>query len=324
MKIIIKELKDNLIYIYFLSILFEAICLFKVSTFDVTVPFVVSLLLMLVSVLDLVLSNYKIGKRNFFIFCLFVLVIVLNLSFAKGGETNYNSLFLHCYYIVFFFLTGHGFHKEKFDKALDRYITLVFVFSIYAIYQFVAYNFLPQLPLKELIPSALLTRNYNTIARTHFFGQVMYRGHSIFLEPSYLSQFTAVSILLLLNQARCGIWRKNFWLIMIVNALAFATALAGTGVIILFAGMVYFLFISKMKKSMKILLFSAVGIGALLILPTEIGSYFLSRSGEISFAKSNTSGYYRFVIPFLVAGDIITKNFFGYGMGNDELAILPY
>jgi hypothetical protein len=46
--------------------------------------------------------------------------------------------------------------------------------------------------------------------------------------------------------------------------------------------------------------------------------YYMARSFEIK--GSSTSGYYRFILPFKIG----FNNMFGYGVGNDDIALKMY
>lgn len=324
MRFHISDIKENLVYIYFISILFESICFGSFKNFDFTITFVISLVLLIFSILEFLINGMRVNKRNAKVFFAFFLVLFLSVLFSKGAATNYNSLLLYIYYSVFFLFTSHSFDRVKFDKALRIFNFLVFILSIFAIYQFIAYNFITQLPLKELIPNQFLTRNYNTIAKTSVLNRVYYRAHSIYLEPSYLSQFNAISMLLLLNQKLNGRKVKGFAWIITIDSIAFILSLSGTGVVILTAGFVFFIIGSSMKMIKKVFLMAFLLIVALIFIPTEFGSYFIYRMQEVSFNTSFTSGYIRFIIPLLVAYKVLTTNFFGYGVGNDDVALIPF
>lgn len=316
-----ESIKEKLVYWYFISLLFESICLYKIGSFSITITFLFSTLLLLFSIISITISQ-RIEKRRLCFLAFAIGSVIINCMFAKGGPTNFSSVALHLYYILLFSVSAHKTDEKKLVHTLSIFNKLVFLFSIYAIYQFVAYNFVTILPFKEIIPEWLLTPNYNTIAKTYTFGLSLYRAHSIFLEPSLLSQYTAIAMLFLIIDD--NLTKKRKLLYLITYSIAFVTSLSGTGAIILLAGFIYIIFNSGVSVKKKIVIISSSLFMLLIMLSAGYGDYYINRLSEISIESTNTSGYYRFVLPYIIGLSTIQNNFFGYGLGNDDIAMLAY
>lgn len=313
----IAKIKVNLIYCYFVSILFQSICLFNIGSFPVTVTFLFSVLLLLVSVIESFI-NKSIEIKKVAIFFYFLMIIGLSSVFSSGF--NVLSILLYLYYLFLFVVSSHEINPVKEKWIIQVFRRILLFASFYAIYQFIAYNIVAELPLKEIIPLSFRTPNYNTVSQTWTFSVNVYRAHSFFVEPSVLSQFSAIAILLTLF-----FWKKekfitNF-IYIIVSTLSLILSLSGTGFIVLFIGLIYFLFKSNLSFVYKFF-FVMIGFFAFVILAnSELGEYYFNRFGEVSNAVTDTSGFNRFILPYRISIYTLTNKFFGYGPGLDEIAM---
>jgi hypothetical protein len=117
------------------------------------------------------------------------------------------------------------------------------------------------------------------------------RSNGIFLtEPSFLSQFTALGILIEILEFR----RARYLLVL---AFGFLVAYSGTGLVLL----LLFLPLAALRHPKAGLSALLVAMFALGLFATEIMdlSAFTSRVGE--FEDTRTSGFGRFVAPFWLA-----------------------
>lgn len=166
-----------------------------------------------------------------------------------------------------------------------------------------------------LVPERFLLENeFNTVAPIGH-GASFYRSNGVFfLEPSILSQFAAVSLVIELLYFRQA-------LRVAVFAAALITAFSGTGLLVLgfalFAGAVFdgAVFLRAAK---------ALVVAALLVAPFAVVAapgYFDSlahRSTEVQ--SENTSAFIRFVSPYVMVADLSSDPRFplGFGPGTAE------
>src|SRR5258708_2748771 len=186
---------------------------------------------------------------------------------------------------------------DQYKRTLQAFQFLVMILSCLAVVQFPAqfvvdarelvnfYGILPDFLFGVERAGAL-----NTIRMLEGSSSLI-KSNGIFLtEPSFLSQFTALGILIEILEFR----RPRYLLVM---ALGFLVAYSGTGLVLL----LLFLPLAGLRHG-------KAGLSALLVAMFALGlfatgivdpSVFLSRVGEIE--DTRTSGFARFVSPFWLA-----------------------
>lgn len=323
-KITFVSIQKIFIYILFFSFFTGIISLGKIGSLSITIPFVVSCFYFIFSLIGIIFNKIHLSKNRFVISIFLICTFVIFCCFSTY-KSNYSSLFLYIYFILLFCFVDSRQTLFNFNKVLKLFIIVVTIFSIYGMYQFIAYNFVSNLPLKEIIPQFLWVDDMNIITVTHgftLFGKELYRAHSIYSEPSTFSQINAIAMLLLI-QCNKIFKKRNAFLLFLVNAIGFIVALSGTGLIILCVGLIYFfLKIKLVYKFISIFLLAIILCYLLLDNNNLILDYYFKRANELLFSGSNvnSSGYYRFVLPLKIGFDNLTNNFFGFGIGNDDIA----
>ncbi len=325
-KSILRTLQENIVILWFLCQAAFLISFGNVGSLPLTIPFLISIVYIGVSVVGIVKKEIVIDFRNA-IYGLVMLGVFVLAFFLSKYASGFASFALYLYYFSLPVLLDYrGFRHLRLEGLMRIFIFMMVIFSIYGIYQFLAYNFVTWLPFKELVPSFLRTDGYNTIAQTHqvIAGRQLYRAHSILDEPSTLSRMCSIAILFLLMR-RKDYSIPRFCVYLGVNAIAMALTLSGSGIIFFAVGIIVY-FIVADKKS-KIWLLIAGGICLVLAIPllqTEFAKMYTSRLGELASGAENTSGFYRFRLPFRIGFDRLGEGVFGYGFGNDDIAIRLY
>jgi hypothetical protein len=214
---------------------------------------------------------------------------------------NFNSTMLTAYlqFAVFYslFTLSRPSTPDQYKRTLQAFQFLVMILSCLAVAQFVA-QFV--VDAKQLVMFFGIVPDF-LFDDVHAGGQVtigavaggssLMRSNGIFLaEPSFLSQFTALGILIEVLEFR----RPRY---LIVMALGFLVAYSGTGSMLL----LLFLPLAGLRHS-------KAGLSALLVVMFALGlfatgiidlSVFTSRAGE--WEDTRTSGFARFVSPFWLA-----------------------
>ena len=151
----------------------------------------------------------------------------------------------------------------------------------------------------------------------------LYKANGFFLvEPSVLSQFMAVAIIIEILY-----FKRTLYLCMFL--LCFVLAFSGTGGLVLFG----FVLASAARLGMRgivtaillLTLFAGVAAAVMFIAP-DIGGMAQGRMSE--FYTPGTSGHMRFVTPFWMMADVLHRYpmaaIFGTGGGTSEHLPLPY
>lgn len=165
--------------------------------------------------------------------------------------------------------------------------------------------------LAQWLPPNLLIPGYNTNNPLSYGSNVIKGNAFIFLEPSALSQYCALAIVIGL-MLRVRTWQ----LLLLVAGLA--SAVSGTGILLLAGSGILVLFRAPGRIRPAYVIGLACAVVAVLLSP--VAPAFLNRTGEVN--QPSSSGYARFVAPYetvskaLVADPI--RYVTGAGAGNAE------
>lgn len=179
--------------------------------------------------------------------------------------------------------------QEAFTRidAQSYFTGLGYAVAVIGCAQFVLQQFLGPVvafPIDHLLPKGLIIERYNYLNPLHY-GSPIYKANGVFfLEPSFFSQFLAVSLLVEL----CGRQRLHR---VLAHLLGLACAFSGTGLVVLASGGIALLLVRRQKALLGIGLLVAMlafALGDLLRL-----NIFLDRVSE--FSNVGTSGFERFV-----------------------------
>jgi hypothetical protein len=269
--------------------------------FTIPLPFGKSLVsLDFVSVVFICLHQYLSGKMLirydrllWFLATGLTATCSLLLNFKSTMLSSY-SQFLVMYSLV---TLSRPSTPDRYKSTLQAFQILVMVLSFLAVVQFVAQFVVDGrklLVFYGLVPDFLLANlqnGWNTIHPIE--GSSLVKSNGIFLaEPSILSQITALGILIEVLE-----FCRPRWLFVMV--LGLLTAYSGTGLVTLLlflplAGLLH----GRASLSALLVVMFMLGLFATGIIDLSV---FLGRVGE--FEHTGTSGYGRFVTPFLVAAE---------------------
>lgn len=299
------------------SLYFEAFPIFYIGTFTVTLSMVLIFCQMVICFANS--CFFKIDKRKFILFFLFTFWMLFT-SVVLNNDFNFLSFAYHLFYLIYFLFYSNYFGKSALRKYYNLFIRINTILAFYGIYQFLAYNFV-DLPFSDIIPISFYNIYYNVSATTEIAGVVFQRAHSIFAEPSIFSQIAAITFLYTISKPM-----KYKRIIILINLIGLFCSLSGTGLIILIVGLVFYVF---HKRDFRVIFgFLILGIFLLLALffmkDLPFVNYFLRRIAEFSGTNTNTSGYFRFFLPFKIGFDSRHNFFAGFGIGNDNIAFALY
>lgn len=320
----LNRIKGVILFFSLIALCFDAYAFIYVKTFPVTLSFLCIAGVLIIGVLEFIFFNKAINIRQMAIGLLLVLFIVVNVVFSENRDLS--SALLYIFYISLFCVSGYEMSQDRFYNNLKIVMIVYTILSVYGIYQFIAYAL--DLPFKEFLIEGHMVAGFNRTNLVSIGGHVFQRAHSIYLEPSYLSQFAAFAILLALI-----LYRKKFIkissciVIFAVNLVVSVLSVAGTGFLMLGVLMIYFCidYVIKHGFNKKVL------VGALVILcgficvfcvDMDVTNYIRIRIYEIVDPKY--SGGMRFSYPYLIMFDTWSNHIFGYTPGNEFIAIIDY
>lgn len=317
---------NKLFSLLFLSLLFESISIFTFGDFNITFPFIIVCLILIFSIFRFFLSdNYYLEKNRLILSSLLLLLILLS-SLLTEMSVSGNSTLLYCFYLIFFITSRPTLKVNDINKTIKIFIGIATFLSLYGIYQFLALNIFTSLPLKELIPESWLAEGYNTNAIAYVGDIPLNRAHSIYLEPSTLSQIAATCILFLFFLISKNNHKKKNYILIVIHLIAIICSLSGTGLILLAVGIFYYAI--KKKRILFLIVLALIGFFFIYItsimLNLDIFSYFLNRIIEFNPDSVNSSGYYRFILPIIIGFKNMLNHFFGYGCGTDGQLLLEF
>lgn len=186
--------------------------------------------------------------------------------------------------------------RASYRRILNHFqVAMLVICAIVAVQQIVQFTLGAQLwpDLNRLVPPSLLVPGYNYLRETGFGSGIFMPNGLFFLEPSIVSQFLAIALIVELS-----LFRRLFHLVAYGAALL--ATLAGSGLFVLALAAPFALF--QLGKR-----FLPVALGALLVLlpvAQSVGwtDQIAERAGE--FGKPGTSGYIRYTRPI---GDMVER-----------------
>lgn len=177
--------------------------------------------------------------------------------------------------------------------------------------QFVGIRFFS---FRGLVPEPFLIEHAYNVVIPLDYGSPYFKSNGVFfLEPSLFSQFSALALAIELV-----LFRRPAFLAVFAGAIL--VSYSGSGVLTLAAALVI---LSILRPRYAILLVALGAAGAILLavlsqVAPEVHEYYVRRALE--FQDDGTSGYLRYVTPYLLLGEVWegARLYFGYGPGTAE------
>ena len=320
----LNRLRQYLIIVCLISVCFDAYAIVNLGTFPITVSVLSVGVYIILGLIELSYGVFP-DKKQLYIYCAFLLLIFLSVL-TSLEYFDLNSVLLYV-----FFLTAYVFSKydTKEKLLLSRLKIVAFVYtalSLYGIYQFIAYA--NHLPCSDFLIEGHMVSGFNRTNIISLFGRGFYRAHSIYLEPSTLSQFSAFAIILSFILYKKEILKLRYLAVFVpINICAMILSVAGTGVVMLGAAFLCFIvecFIGRKHLWFAILsvLLVVFAVSLTCFSDFEIFEYIRTRISEILNPKM--SGGMRFTFPYFVSFAAAAGRLFGYSPGNELTANRAY
>ncbi len=141
----------------------------------------------------------------------------------------------------------------------------------------------------EAIPSSFVLQGYNTSYSVVYGSPIFKANGFLFLEPSFYSQFLALALIGHLYLRRRPVAAGLF-------LAALLASVSGTGVVLAASGSVL---LGLTRHGRQIWPLLSIGVMAVIVALSPIGTLFTSRIAEFSTGKSSADG--RFVAPYRLA-----------------------
>ena len=228
---------------------------------------------------------------------------------TTNSSISLNSLLLLLViWFTWIFRLRNPYGAALYNKLLDFFLKAVSVLAGLAIFQFftqfVGLHYTDW--MAKWLPANYLIPNYNTSYPVSF-GSSIYKANAwVILEPSFLSQFMALGIIIALLRGA----RIRTILLLLVGLIC---SLSGTGFLLLIVGLLAIAIRQPWHLRREIVSGGVIALVVLLLSPAS--SLLLDRLNE--FGTTGTSGSSRFVEPyqdvFRYLQSSISRQFLGGG-----------
>lgn len=307
-----------------ISTCFNAYKIVQIGTFPVTLSVLAIAAYIVVGYIGLDYGDYP-DKKHITIYLLFILLIALSII-SNYKNFDANSTLLYVFFLTAYLFSKYRISDKKFLKII--YITTIVytVFSLYAIYQFLAYAV--DLPFSDFIIPGHMVEGFNRTNMVYIGDIAFMRAHSIYAEPSTLSQFAAITMVfaaILFGYKYIKIY--VFIPIVIVNLIAMLMSVAGTGILALGVIALVFLIMCIIKRKylvLPIIAGIALVVALIFVFISDYTIVVYIRERILEIFNPRMSGGMRFVAPYVVAHWVIVNRIFGYSPGSDGMVTYYY
>ncbi|WP_195612845.1 hypothetical protein [[Clostridium] symbiosum] len=323
-----NALNQKLITLWIVSFFLDAYAITYIDTYSVTCFSIVSAIVLVKGVVESIIKRKIFFDLSHRLALCMMFYIFLNYIFT--GALNIPSMLLAEFFFAIFLFSKREETRFELEAHIELFSMIMNAMAIYGIYQFFGRIF--SLPFCDLIIEGHMVPGFNWSNSIYSFGIIVERSNAIFREPSFFSQFLAMNILIYTNKLLKEDIKLKYFLLAVLNLSAMILSFSGTGFIILFFGLVIYLYVIQkniMIRNRIIILSIPLIAVTIYLAASPIGEYFFKRLAEITTAASSsiaTSGYKRFVSGFQVMAAAWSRDFLlgtGIGVGDEFMLTLP-
>lgn len=229
-------------------------------------------------------------RTELFVAAMAACYLAAHVATWQGRPQSLSSLLLFTGIYLPWMLCVRPRHRQAFHTVATTFLRLMLVLSVVGVGQMLA-QVSGVWPYTDYLAGWLqpewLLNSYNTSNPIGYLSPIYKANAFVFLEPSFLSQFCALALLLAL------MLRRPAWQLMLLGA-GVAASLSGTGILLLGFGLVLTALHAPTVLRPRYL---AAGLLTLVVvLVSPVGSLLIARSGEV--VTQGSSGYLRFVQPY--------------------------
>jgi hypothetical protein len=286
----------------------------RLSLIPGTNPVPIALVIYVAAALLLYVRRGMAIRRGLLLSVLGVLCVLIATSLCTGNEFSVNSLmYLLVLYLPFSFVASEGAPRHPISNDGYRWFsTMMCVFAVLALYQYGSQAFL-HIPYSDplgFLPKGFTMSNYE-VSYPIQYGSEIYKSNAyVFLEPSFLSQFLALALLIeIMMFRRVGA--------IALQILALATTFSGTGLLFIAITLPFAIIANLHNRRVALL----AGLAAVAIVAAVASNpAVLKRSGELN--EQGSSASIRFATPYERMRDLAFESaesmLIGYGAGNAD------
>jgi hypothetical protein len=296
-------------WLFFLAIITQRLSLIPGAN-----PVPIALVIYVAAALLLYARKGVVIRRGLLLSVLSMVCVLIATSIFTGRDFSPNSLmYLLVLYLPFSFVTSEG--AVRHPTSADGYrwfSTMMCVFAVVALYQYGSQAFLhiPYSDPLSSLPKGFTMSNYE-VSYPIQYGSEIYKSNAyVFLEPSFLSQFLALALLIEIMMFR----RITA---IVLQILALATTFSGTGLLFIAITLPFAIIANLHNRRVAML----AGLAAIAIVAAVASNpAVLKRSGELN--EQGSSASIRFSTPYERMGDLAFESassiLVGYGAGNAD------
>jgi uncharacterized membrane protein len=248
-------------------------------------------------------GQIRINTVGFLLYALTVAMMVATLYIGKDSFSPFSFIYLVSLYLIYVFSVDVA--KDEYLGYLSIFQMLLVPLALIALAQYAEQVFLGStFSLLADVPKDYLLLGYNT-RPTLGYGSTFYKSNGeFFLEPSFLSQYMAIGIIIEIIYFRKW-WRAGLF------GLAIYASFSGTGMVLL----ALFAALGAIKLKRYELLY-ALPVLVVLYLVFQDNPYVTAITGRVDeFDQQSSSAFIRFVGPNQALEDLIYPDFLAFLFG---------
>jgi len=322
MKAKLKINKNSVFLFLFVTLFLDEYSFFSIGTRYITLWYLGAFFLIMIALVK-PQDIFREIKNNPFAL---IMLIYMPLNYIITGSTQIAALIIGMLCWFFYICCYRKSDVNNFLKIVDFYQSGMRIMAIYGIYQVIGSYF--GLPFIDLRLEGFHVEGYNWSNPISIGGIVLRRANAIFREPSFFSQFLAISILIYFQSLICGVekkarFRSIKWIC--ISMLALILSFSGTGLIMVILGGIILLSTNNVSKTLAFIKRNAVFviveimmIIVLIFVENPISTYLVGRLTEMNGNNLGASAYLRFVQPFTLSMAVMKNSnlYIGLGIGN--------
>jgi len=234
--------------------------------------------------------RYNRVRTELYVMAAAAVVVASWFSAQQGHGLSVNSLFLLLVIYLPWVFCVASVYTELWPRVARLFVQLMLGAAVVGVVQMLAQVFglwAYEDYLKTFVPAQFLAQGYNTSFPMEYGSSIVKANAFVFLEPSFLSQFLALALVVGV------IVRVRSWQLLVL-ALGMASTLSGTGILLLVVGVG--LVVVRSPRLIRPPYVLAGLLGLVIVFQTPAADFLLSRSDEAS--QSGSSGSLRFVQPY--------------------------
>jgi hypothetical protein len=245
----------------------------------------------------------RINTAGFMLYSISAALMIATLYFGKIYFSAFSVIYLIVLYLVWVFTVDIP--REEYVRHLAVFQKILVFFAVIALAQYIEQVFVGStLSLFDYIPDDFWLTGYNT-RPTLGYGSTFYKANAeFFLEPSFLSQYMAVGIII-------EILYFGKWWRMALYGVAIFCSFSGTGMMLLALFSIF-----TVLKSKRYELLIGVPVLLLIYLAFQDSPYVTAITGRVGeFDAEGSSAFMRFIGPNQTIEDLIYPDFGAFLVG---------